>query len=123
MRGIPRSLAVILIAGMGAACLYFHQRSILRAKGNRLREDLFVLRTVLDEYAFDCRRAPRTIENLLQEHYLREMPIDPITGSRTTWRIVMENRENAVDKPAPGIWEIKSGSKESGSNGKRYSEW
>ncbi len=123
MRGIRRSLALVSIAGMGAACLYFHQRSILRTKENRLREDLFSLRTVLDEYAFDRRRAARTIENLLQEHYLREMPIDPITGSRATWRIVMENRENAVDKLAPGILEFKSGSTKIGSNGKRYLEW
>jgi general secretion pathway protein G len=95
----------------------------VRAKENRLREDLFALRTVLDEYAFDRKKSPRTIESLLEEHYLREMPIDPFTGSRTTWRILMENSENAIDKSAPGIFAIKSGSTKIGQNGKRYSDW
>ncbi len=108
---------------MGVAGLYFYESLAVRAKENRLRQDLFALRTVLDEYNFDRRKAPRTIQDLLQEHYLGEMPIDPMTGSRTTWRVVMENRENAADKSAPGILEFKSGSQETGSNGKRYSEW
>jgi len=120
---MQRLLLISFIAGMTAAYFYFHRRSILQGKESRLREDLFALRTVVSEYAFDQRKAPRTVGDLLQQRYLREMPVDPITGSSKTWRIVMENSENAIDNSAPGIREIKSGSTKTGLNGKRYSDW
>lgn len=68
----------------------------------------------MDEYAFDHQRSPRTLDDLVRDHYLLEVPVDPMTGSRTTWRIVMV---------APGTLRVKSGSMKTGLNGKRYSEW
>jgi general secretion pathway protein G len=114
---------LVIFIGAGATYLCLHHRSIVLAKESQLREDLMLFRTVIHEYTFDHQKTPRTLEDLLQERYLGEVPIDPITGSTTTWQIVMENSENAVNKSAPGIFDVKSGSTKTGHNGKRYSEW
>ena len=108
-----RTLAVaVVIAGAISAYFYFHPRSI-EVRESQPRERLIVFRVVLEEYAYDKQKAPRTLQDLLQEQYLCEVPIDPITGSNSTWRLV----------PYQGSVAVKSGSTKTGLNGLRYSEW
>lgn len=116
-----RGLLAVLIAGVTAGC---STSSVpVRAKEDQLRETLWNFRTAIHEYTFDHQRAPRTLQELLQQNYLREIPVDPMTGSSATWRIMIEMPDNAIDKSAPGIFDIKSGSAKTGVNRKRYSEW
>ncbi|MGD1090365.1 MAG: hypothetical protein ABSB35_00075 [Bryobacteraceae bacterium] len=105
-------LATIVIVGLMTAALYLHHRSI-EVWENQLRATLWGLHTALHEYMFDKQKAPRTLQDMVQEHYLREVPVDPMTGSNSTWRIVNEGGEVRV----------RSGSTRSGLNGKRYSDW
>ena len=68
------------------------------------------MRTVLHEYTFDKKKAPRTLRDLVSEGYLRVVPLDPITGSDQTWVTVMEDPLMAVDQIQPGIRDVRSGS-------------
>jgi general secretion pathway protein G len=112
--------------------LYFHQRSIVGVRESELRETLWVLRTAFHEYIFDKQKAPRSLQDLLQEHDLREIPIDPITGSNSTWRIVPCSQTiceipsldgSAITQSEVRSLDVKSGSTKTGLNGRRYSEW
>jgi len=118
---VRRGLIEVLIAGVTVGCSTSSMP--VRVKEDQLRATLWNFRAALHEYTFDHQRAPRTLQELLQQDYLREIPVDPMTGSSTTWRIITETPHNAIDKSAPGIVDIKSGSAKTGLNRKRYWEW
>jgi general secretion pathway protein G len=100
-----------------------YQRAIVRAKESVLRNNLFTLRTLIDEYAFDKQKAPQTLEDLVREGYLRQVPVDPITGSNQTWRVIMEDPMSGVSQTEPGIFDVRSSSEQTSLEGTPYSEW
>ena len=100
-----------------------YQRSIQRAKESVLKQNLFTLRTVIDEYTYDKQRAPQSLQDLVEFGYLREIPVDPIVGTRTDWIIVMEDAVASVDQTSPGIFDVKSSSGDVSLEGTPYNEW
>ena len=101
----------------------FYQKSIMRSKESVLRNNLFTIRTVIDEYTFDKKKAPQTLQDLVTEGYLRAVPVDPITGSDSTWKTIMEDAVSMVDQTEPGIFDVRSGSDKISLEGTPYSEW
>lgn len=61
-----------------------YQKAIVRAKESVLKNNLFTLRNVIDEYTFDKKKAPQSLQDLVAAGYLREIPMDPITNSNQT---------------------------------------
>ena len=116
---IVMSIVVILIS----VAVPMYQRSILRAKESVLKNNLFTMRTVIDEYTYDKQKAPQSIQDLVSEGYLREVPIDPMTGTSDTWRPIMEDALTSVNQTEPGLFDVRSGSEKIGSDGTPYSEW
>lgn len=116
---IVMSIVTILVS----LAIPIYQRSILRAKESVLRNNLFTIRQVIDEYTYDKQKAPQTLQDLVQEGYLREVPMDPMTGNNTTWRIVMEDALQSVDQTEPGIFDVHSGSDKTSLDGTAYAEW
>ena len=114
-------MTVITILVSIAVPLY--QKSILRARESVLRNNLFTLRTVLDEYTYDKQKAPQSLQDLVTEGYLRKVPADPITGTDSSWRTINEDPGNSVDQNSPGIWDVRSGSDKTSLDGTPYSEW
>ena len=114
-------MSIILILVSIAIPLY--QKSIVRAKESVLRNNLFTLRTVIDEYTYDKQKAPQTLQDLVQEGYLKEVPKDPITDSNSSWRTVMEDAVQSVNQTEPGIFDVHSGSDKMGLDGTPYSDW
>jgi general secretion pathway protein G len=114
-------MAVVSIIVSIAVPLY--QKSIIRAKESVLRNNLFTLHTVIDEYTYDKQKAPQTLRDLVDAGYLRQVPIDPMTGSAETWRLVMEDAITSVNQTEPGIYQVKSGSDKRSLEGTLYSEW
>ncbi len=89
-----------------------------RAKEDILKHDLFILTTLANEYTYDKKSVPRSLQDLVTDGYLRYIPNDPITGFNRTWRIVKERASNGTERVR-----VKSGSDRKGTNGKRYSDW
>ena len=102
-----------------------------RAAEAVLRTDLRTFRDVIDQYYGDKGHYPSTLEALVDEKYLRDIPRDPITKSKETW--VVEREEADADQvPAetdfpedgqPGIMDVHSGSDRVSKDGTPYSEW
>ena len=63
-----------------AIAIPMYQKSVLRAKESVLRQNLFTLRTVIDEYTYDKAKAPQSLNDLVSEGYLRQVPVDPMTA-------------------------------------------
>ena len=100
-----------------------YQKALLRTKESLLKNNLFTLRTVIDEYTFDKKKAPQTLQDLVSEGYLRDVPLDPMTGNNQSWRTIMEDSLSMVDQTQPGIFDVRSGSDLRSLEGNAYSEW
>ena len=96
-----------------------YQRAVIAAKEATLKENLFVLRDVIDQYFADNNRYPESLNELVDRKYLRRVPKDPITGS-DTWVPVYATDEQGQEA---GIFDVKSGSERVGTDGTRYSDW
>jgi len=81
-----------------------------------LRQNLSSLRHSIDKFYADKGYYPEKLNDLVEKRYLREVPIDPITGERQ-WEITIDSQEGH------GIYDVSSFSNKVGSDDKRYSEW
>jgi general secretion pathway protein G len=100
-----------------------------KAKEAVLRTDLRTFRDVIDQYYADKGKYPPTLDALVQDGYLRSIPVDPMTKSADTW--VPQFEEPKLDAPppetdaevGPGIMDVHSGSEEVAIDGRPYNEW
>lgn len=116
-------IVMAIISIMVAIAVPLYQKALIRTKESLLKNNLFTLRQTIDEYTYDKKKAPQQLQDLVSEGYLRAVPIDPITGSDQTWRVVMEDALTAVDETQPGIWDVRSGSDQKSLEGTLYSDW
>ena len=100
-----------------------YTRSLLRAREAVLRDQLFTLRQLIDEYTMDKLQAPQTLDDLVTEGYLRELPKDPFTNSKTTWKVDQEDTLKAADQTQPGIVDVHSGATGTSIDGSAYASW
>jgi general secretion pathway protein G len=115
---IVMAIVVILIS----TAIPQYQKSLIRAKESVLKNNLFTIRMMIDEYSYDKQKAPQTLQDLVQEGYLREVPRDPITGN-SNWRTIMEDATQATSSTEPGIFDIRSTSDKTSLEGTSYSDW
>jgi general secretion pathway protein G len=116
-------IVMAIISILLATAVPMYQKSLVRTKESLLKNNLFTLRTVIDEYTFDKQKAPQTLQDLVDQGYLRGVPLDPMTGSSETWRVIMEDAVSTVDQTQPGIYDVRSGSDLKSLEGPPYSEW
>ncbi len=114
-------ISIIMILVSIAVPIY--SQSIKRAKEAVLRQDLFAMRSLIDQYTMDKAKAPQSLDDLVQAGYLKEIPKDPFTDSRDTWQVVQEDTLTSVDQNEPGISDVHSGSSLTSSDGTAYSSW
>jgi len=98
------------------------QQSAMKAKETALKQNLFTMRAVLDQYYADRGDYPDSLESLVEGKYLRSIPVDPFTKSSTTWTEIYEEQEEGDDSSA-GVYDIKSGSEDVAGDGTPYKDW
>ncbi|MBE0625282.1 MAG: prepilin-type N-terminal cleavage/methylation domain-containing protein [Burkholderiales bacterium] len=99
-----------------AAPRYFG--SLQKSKETVLRQTLAVTRDALDKFYGDNGKYPDALEDLIAKRYLRALPVDPITGSNSSWTMV------APEDPEKGrVYDIHSGAEGVGRDGKPFREW
>jgi len=116
-------ITVVAIIGILAAmALPQYKVAIIQSREAVLKENLFRMRDVIDQYYVDKGKYPASLEALVEEGYLRRLPDDPITHA-ADWVTVPAEQE--VDRPGeePGIYDVKSASTETSLSGTSYGEW
>jgi general secretion pathway protein G len=113
-------MAIIII--LVATAIPYYQKSVIRAKESVLKNNLFTIRTVIDEYSYDKQKAPQSLEDLVRDGYLREVPRDPIAGNNS-WKIIMEESGQSINSSEPGIFDVRSTSDRNSLDGTPYAEW
>lgn len=126
-------LVVMTIIGILAAIAVPALRdSPQRAREAALKEDLFSMRSVIDQYHGDKGNYPADLQTLVTEGYLRKIPTDPMTKSADTWTVAYEEAptgdssspSSSGDTPAaPGVIDVHSGSPAKALDGTLYKDW
>ncbi len=114
-------MSIILILVSIAAPIY--SKSLVRAREAVLRQDLYAMRSVIDQYTMDKGKAPQSLDDLVSAGYLKELPVDPFTNARDTWQAVPEDVLLSVNQDEPGISDVHSGASGVGTDGSAYSSW
>lgn len=128
-------IVVVTIIGILAAVAVSNVKwAQTKAREAALRHDLFEFRKSLDDYYADKQKYPESLQALQQEHYLRNIPKDPITG-KADWEEVQNTPDpsdpNAIptdpsaqnDNAAPGIYDVHSQAPGKGLDGTLYKSW
>ena len=116
-------IVMALIATLAGVGLSMYGNSVTRAKEATLKEDLFRMRDAIDQYYADKNKYPPTLEALVADKYLRAIPVDPFTLRMDTWQTTMSELEAGNVATEPGIYDVKSGSEQSGLDGTPYANW
>jgi|ERR1043166_2561949 general secretion pathway protein G len=114
-------IVITIIIILAAVVLPQYQKTILATREAILRDDLFKLRSLLDQYAADKQKLPQSLDDLVTGGYLREIPKDPITG-QTDWNVVTGEDPNSSNGES-GVTDVHSSAAEASSDGTPYSEW
>ena len=122
-------IVVIAIIGILATIAMPALKNVpLKARESVLKTNLRTLRDVIDQHYGDKGRYPTSLETLVEQGYLRKIPIDPITKSSETWVPVYEetdpeNPPEGDETAEPGIIDVHSGSPLTSLDGTPYAEW
>ena len=112
-------ISIIIILAMMVLPAY--QRTVQQAKESVLRDDLFQLRKMLDQYAADKGQLPQSLDDLVSAGYVREIPVDPMTD-RAEWNPTFGPDPTSAEG-GQGVTDVHSLSTDLGSDGRPYSEW
>lgn len=114
-------IVITIIIILAAIALPQYQKSITAAREAVLRDDLYKMRSLLDQYAADKGKLPQSLDDLAQSGYLREVPVDPFTDQRD-WTTTTGDDPNSTSGEQ-GVTDVHSASPEVGADGRAYSEW
>ena len=87
---VEMMVVMAIIVTILAIAIPFYSTALIAAKESVLRSNLFTLRSVIDQYTYDKEGPPQSVDELVTEGYLREVPIDPFTDSRDSWEAIVE---------------------------------
>jgi general secretion pathway protein G len=120
---IELMIVMAIITILAAIGLAVYGNSVQSAKEATLREDLFRMRDAIDQYYADKNHYPTSLDALVEDKYIRQVPVDPITKSADTWQTTLSEPEPGNPSAEPGIYNVKSGAEGTGLDGTPYSEW
>ncbi len=112
-----------IIAILASIAVGNYQHSVWRAREAVLRNDLFTLRSSIDQYTLDKQKAPQSLADLVTAGYIKAFPKDPITNSTDTWVTEQEDSLMAIDQTEPGIVDVHSGADSESTDGTAYNTW
>jgi general secretion pathway protein G len=92
--------------------------SLDKSKEAVLKENLYQMREAISRYYADKGKYPQSLEALVDEKYLRKLPLDPVTESAATWIMVQP-----ADPEKSGIYDVRSGAPGRSLAGTEYAEW
>jgi len=113
---------IILIGILVGIALPNYKVAILQSREAVLKEDLYRFRDLIDQYYSDKGKYPATLQSLVEDGYLRKVPVDPMTGA-DNWEAVPAEPDPDNPGDPPGIYDIHSASTAVSMNGTPYNEW
>jgi general secretion pathway protein G len=121
---IELMIVVSIVGILAAIAAPNYQWGIIRAREAVLREDLYTMRSTIDQFYADQGKYPDSLQEMVENKnkYLKEIPTDPFTKSKDTWVVVAPPNTDGQDIKG-SVYDVHSGSTLVGSNGQPYNEW
>jgi general secretion pathway protein G len=116
-------IVVTLLVVLATVGMPIYQNSVRRSREAVLKEDLFRMRDAIDQYYADKNKYPQSLQDLVSEGYLREIPKDPITDSTETWNAIPAEPDASNAAAEPGVYDVKSGAPGTALDGSNYADW
>jgi general secretion pathway protein G len=116
-------IGITIIAILLAVAIPKYQSVVLQTKETVLKDNLCDMRRVIDQYIKDKQTVPQSLQDLVQAGYFRQLPVDPMTNSSSSWKPVIGAVVVSPGKTGRGITDLRSGSNSISSNGTAYSTW
>jgi general secretion pathway protein G len=116
-------IVMAIVGVLAVVAIPSYVGSVKQAREAVLKEDLHVIRSAIDSYTADKQKAPQSLEDLVNEGYLRSIPVDPMTRAADSWQTTTSDSLHSMDQTDPGIDDVHSGSQEQGSDGQPYNTW
>lgn len=113
-------IAMFILIILLSVALPTYQRSVQHARETVLKENLFQMRRAIDQYTADKGRLPESLDKLIEEKYLREKPVDPIT-EKAEWTEI--TGDNISSDDGQGVVDVKSQAEGEDGDGKQYQEY
>src|SRR5919197_2206528 len=120
---IELMIVITIMMILASIPIPIYMKSLVHAKEAVLRDDLFTMRNVIDQYTLDKQKAPQSLEDLVSSGYLKAIPEDPFTGPSDTWQTTSDDTLMDPGQTQPGITDVHSGASGVGSDGTPYSSW
>lgn len=120
---IELMIVMAIIGILATLAVPSYVAAVKHAREAVLKEDLHIMREAISSYTMDKGKAPQSLDDLVQNGYLKKIPEDPMTHSSDTWVTDQSDTMYSIDQSEPGIDDVHSGSDESGSDGQAYSSW
>ncbi len=114
-------IAMFILVILLSVAIPTYQRSVQHARETVLKENLWQMRRAIDQFSGDKGKLPSSVDELVENKYLRERPMDPIT-EETEWEEIMGDDPNNPDG-GQGMTDVKSLADGSDSDGKAYSDY
>lgn len=95
---------ILILATLGAGR---YEQSTVRAHEAALKQDLFVMRSSIQQYTLDKEAGPTSLDDLVSAGYLREVPRDPITKQKE-WATSSDDLLASPDQTSIGITDVHS---------------
>jgi len=114
-------IVISIIIILASITLPQYQKTIVHTRETVLRDDLRKMRSLIDQFAADKGRLPQSLDEVVSEGYMRDVPVDPFTGQKD-WALTTGEDPNSLEG-AQGVTDVHSASAETSTEGTAYSEW
>ena len=114
-------IVISIIIILASIALPQYQKTIMHARETVLKDDLFKMRSLIDQYSADKGKLPQSLDDLVSAGYMREVPKDPITDNKD-WTIATGEDPYSTEG-GTGVTDVHSSSSEVSTEGTPYSEW
>jgi general secretion pathway protein G len=114
-------IVITIIIILAAIALPQYQRTIRATREAVLRNDLYQMRSLIDQFGADKQKLPQSLDELVSEGYMRQLPVDPFTN-QTDWTVTSGDDPNSTSGEQ-GIINVHSASTDISTEGTPYNEW
>lgn len=112
-------LIMSILIGIAAIA---YDKTVKRARESVLKQDLQTMRQAIDNYTLDKQQAPQSLDDLVEAHYLREIPIDPVCQAKD-WVVHIGDTVMSPEQSSVGVDDVHSGCEQTASDGTSYTTW
>jgi general secretion pathway protein G len=116
-------IVITIIAILASIAIPMYRAVVANAKETVLKDNLREIRRVIDQYTADKKKAPTSLQDLVDAGYFRQLPVDPMTNSNSTWQPANDTSIASPDQTDSGIVDVHSGSAGISSLGTPYNTW